>query len=92
LSAPFTGLISDIWRIGLSEGTAAGTLPVYVVPSIVTFVIKPWAETEGIRERMGTRARKKRGSMTVSDEMRRMSGVDAIADRIEWGAPLLLKG
>jgi hypothetical protein len=80
LSTPFTGLISEIWRIGLSEGSAAGTLPVYVVPSMMTSVTKPWAETEGRRERTGTRARSKRGSMTDSDGMKRVSGVDTIAD------------
>jgi hypothetical protein len=46
----------------------------------VTSVIKPWAETEGRREMVGMRGRKKRGIMTVSDEMRRMSGVDTIED------------
>jgi hypothetical protein len=28
LFAPFTGLMSEIWRMGLSEGCAPGTLPV----------------------------------------------------------------
>ncbi len=28
LLEPFTGPISDVWRMGLSEGFAAGALPV----------------------------------------------------------------